>query len=393
VALERAAGSPRLPATLGVLVLGIAVLTAACGPRNGATDAAEASRPAPAEPPAYSEEARGAALSAARVWRAPDVPVGQAKLGENAPGEETTGVGDELSCRLVLEPVSGTTPKFQCELPGGEVVKIKYGYGANPELHAEVAASRLLRALGFGADRVHLVEKVRCAGCPALPFEALRCLGATSLEKPCFAGGVDYGQTSSFAPAAVERRFPGDPIETDISEGWAWYELDAVETARGGSPPADLDALRLIAVLLAHWDNKAANQRLVCLPGGRRADGTCGEPFAIIQDLGATFGPSKLDLRNWRAAPVWTDRRTCTISMASLPFGGSTFPERRVSEAGRRKLLGLVEQLSRQQLVDLFTGAGVTRYEHLDAEARDAGAWAAAFLDKVKQIREAGPCG
>ena len=33
---------------------------------------------------------------------------------------------------------------------------------------------------------------------------------------------------------------------------------------------ADLDALRLLARVLAHWDNKSENQRLVCLDGPPR---------------------------------------------------------------------------------------------------------------------------
>jgi hypothetical protein len=112
-----------------------------------------------------------------------------------------------------------------------------------------------------------------------------------------------------------------------------------------------------------------------------------------MQDLGGTFGPTKLDLRNWRETPIWADPATCAVSMKNLPFGGATFPDRRISEAGRRKLLGLLEQISTQQLGDLFTGSGVTSFNHLDASGRDAAAWTAALLDKVRQIREGGPCG
>jgi hypothetical protein len=387
VTLERTAGTTtRLPVTLGLAMLVAPLLSAACAPGGGAPEAAAAPSVV------YTEESRLAALRSARVWQPPAVPIAEANLGEDPSGPAADAGEAPPSCRFVVAPATGTTPKFKCELPDGEVVKFKYG-AANPELRAEVAASRLLRALGFGADRMSLVSTVHCAGCPARPFEAQRCFGWTGLRTLCFGGGIDYDDVRSFSPASLERRFAGDAIETPQTTGWAWYELDLVNPAHGGSPAADLDALRLMAVLLAHWDNKPDNQRLVCLPGARRADGTCGEPFAIIQDLGATFGPNKLELRNWRATPIWSDRASCAVSMARLPFGGSTFPKRRISEAGRQKLLGLLEQLSRPQLVDLFTGAGVTRFDHLDAAARDPGAWAAAFEDKVRQIREGGPCG
>ena len=54
--------------------------------------------------------------------------------------------------------MGGTTPKFDCERPGNDVIRVKYGRG-NPELHAEIAATRLLSALGFGADRMFVVKQ------------------------------------------------------------------------------------------------------------------------------------------------------------------------------------------------------------------------------------------
>jgi hypothetical protein len=100
----------------------------------------------------------------------------------------------------------------------------------------------------------------------------------------------------------------------------------------------------------------------------------------------------KLDLPNWRAAPVWADARACRVSMEELPWGGGTFPAQVVSEEGRRFLLRLLEPLSASQLEDLFTGARIEASEGITAEGRQPAAWAAAFLDKVRQIREAGPC-
>ena len=111
------------------------------------------------------------------------------------------------------------------------------------------------------------------------------------------------------------------PIEDDQRKGWAWWELKDV-----AAPAEDLDALRLLAVFLAHWDNKADNQRLVCMDtDGRDSDPRCADPLLMIQDLGATFGPPKVNLSQWRTSPIWSDRATCTVSMRALPFGGSTY--------------------------------------------------------------------
>ena len=61
-------------------------------------------------------------------------------------------------------------------LDGGEVVKVKYN--RNPEIQAEVAATRLVSRLGFGADRVEIVPRLRCYGCPRFPFLTMRLLAA-----------------------------------------------------------------------------------------------------------------------------------------------------------------------------------------------------------------------
>lgn len=336
-------------------------------------------------------ELRNRALEAARLWQQPPVPVTEANLANNPPGPGGFSEADDLSCRFVLDKISGLTPKFYCQTPGGEILKVKYGR-ANGEVFAEVAATRLLSALGFAADRMYVVRKVRCFGCPPFPFQALRCLERFGVRSACLPGGIDYDKATEFDPAVVERRMEGVRIEAVPDQGWAWYELDRIDPAKGGSSRAEVDALRLLAVLLAHWDNKAENQRLICPPGAQVADGTCTAPVAVVQDVGATFGPKKVDLHNWRSTPMWADARACRVSMKNLPFGGATFPDRQISEEGRRMLLGMLEQLSERQLTDLFTHSRVIEHDGLSAEGRGAGAWVKAFQDKVRQTREGGPC-
>jgi hypothetical protein len=239
---------------------------------------------------------------------------------------------------------------------------------------------------------MYVVKKVRCAGCTAFPFQALKCLDDTGLQDACFAGGVNFSSVTDFEYVSIERRAEGRRIEASEDQGWAFYEIDRIDERAGGSPRAHVDALKLMAVLLAHWDNKAENQRLICLPGGEQSDGGCTRPFAMLQDLGASFGPLKLDLHNWRSRPVWSNPRECRVTMKDLPWNGATFPDMRISEDGRNFLLSLLEQLSVSQLTDLFGAARVELSEGVIAEGRSPKAWAAAFADKVKQIRDAGPC-
>jgi hypothetical protein len=117
---------------------------------------------------------RDEALASARVWRAPATPIHQANLGAN-PADEGSPDTTEINCRFALQKVGGTTPKFYCTLDSGETIKVKYGR-SNPELAGEVAATRLLHALGFPADRMYVTRSVRCWGCPPFPFAALHCI-------------------------------------------------------------------------------------------------------------------------------------------------------------------------------------------------------------------------
>jgi hypothetical protein len=283
-----------------------------------------------------------------------------------------------LECRFEPEPAHGTTSKFDCVLADGEVVKVKYG--RTLEIQAEVAASRLLTRLGFGADAMYIVPRVRCYGCPRLPFELSWAADRIQMRDAVL-HRFSPARYVDFTWSAVERRFPAPAIESDTTEGWAWFELDATNPDAGANR-AERDALKLAALLLAHWDNKAANQRLVCrdTPAATRHD--CARPFAMIHDLGATFGPNKVDLDEWREAPVWQDAAHCTVSMRQFPYGGGTFPDAAISEAGRQLLLRELETISESDARLWLEGA---RFPH-------PGNWASVFMTKVQQIRDAGPC-
>lgn len=340
-------------------------------------------------PPLITAAQRDAALASGHVWREPATPIDRANLGANPAGQGWSDTLD-ISCRFSLQRVSGTTPKFYCTLESGETVKVKYGR-SNPELAGEVAGTRLLHALGFPVDRMYVTRSVRCWGCPPFPFLALQCVERIGRAGPCTVG-ARVEDAVIFRGAVVERPLGGRKIESTPDQGWSWFELDRLDPARGGSPRAEVDALRLMAILLAHWDNKGPNQRLVCPEGQDRGDGSCAAPLLIVHDLGATFGPLKIDLLNWRRVPIWEEPAGCVVSMKMLPFKGATFGTHRISEEGRQLALKLLRPLTWSQLSALFTGSGMTRFDHVTGEAHDAGAWAAAFLAKVDQLAAAGPC-
>ena len=354
-------------------------------------------RDRPAEPApdvdAKKESRRDAALKAARVWFAPKVPIGSADFSVNTPGPKGFDTNADVDCTFSLEPVGGTTPKFYCTLPDGDRVKVKYSERPLPngEVPAEIAATRLLAALGFPTDRMNRVHSVKCRGCPPLPQQALQCLEKGQPAALCLQGAA-ADRVVTFDEAVIERALEGDKIEAAKDQGWSWYELDKIDPKAGGSSRAEVDALRLIAMLMAHWDNKGANQRLFCPPGAERPDGSCSFPVAAIKDLGASFGPKRVDLRHWREVSIWSDPASCRVSMKTLPFEGATFADAQISEAGRQFALKLLRSLSAPQLNTLFETSGVTAYQPIVAAGRKPQEWTDAFLAKVEQIASGGPC-
>ena len=265
----------------------------------------------------------------------------------------------------------GHTPKFECRRDR-DVLKVKWGED-NAEIYAEVAGTRLLWALGFGADREYPV-RVECTDCEDDPWRD---------RKP------HPGHVAVFAPAVVELKFPGRTIAERRGQGWTWGELGRVDPAAGGAPHAHTDAFRLLAAFIQHRDSKADNQRLVCLadgvttaPDGRR---DCRKPFLLIQDLGSSFGgpalfaTHKMSLDAWRAEPVWKDARRCVASVTSERDARDGLDDPRIGEDGRRFLATLLSALDERQIAALFTVARAER-------RGDVAAWVATFRAKRDEI-------
>src|SRR4029078_5548067 len=103
--------------------------------------------------------ARLRALRKARVWQEPARPIPSADVAANHSGPEHFGVDEDVPCTFRLRPSEGWTVKFDCVLASGEVVKVKYGHNSR-EVFGEVAATRLLSALGVRADRRDVVCSV-----------------------------------------------------------------------------------------------------------------------------------------------------------------------------------------------------------------------------------------
>jgi hypothetical protein len=286
-----------------------------------------------------------------------------------------------IECRFLDNAASGTTSKFDCSLEDGARIRVKYGW--TPEIHAEVAAAHLVSAVGFGADDMAIARRLRCYGCPRWPMFTRQAADRLHLHK-LLQKIIDYDRHADFEWVSIERRSTFIELKFGEEEGWSWNELSTINPALGGAGHAEVDALRLMAMFLNHWDNKPSNQRLACPPDRMTADDPpqCDHPLAMIQDLGSTFGPTKLDLHAWRESPVWADAANCTISMSHLPYHGGTFEDTGISEEGRRLLASRLVRLTRPQVTALFADAGFDQVAD----------WVAAFERRVDAIAHRPPC-
>ena len=318
---------------------------------------------------AVSTDVRRDALARARVWHA--VPTSSLDIARGPRGNGSFAPNAMVDCNYVERDMGGNTPKFACRLANGDEVKVKYGRD-NGEVYAEVAASRLLWALGFSADAMYPV-RVRCHGCP----------GAKSAGAPVL-----------FDPATIERKVAGPSLADEGGEGWSWPELDAIAPSGALSTRAQRDALKLLAAMLQHTDSKREQQRLIC-EVKLRAGGRCPQPLAYIADLGKTFGkvnllnrdlPGSVDLGAWSETPVWSGSTGCQAN-AGLSMTG-TLKDPEISDAGRQLLARLLRELSDAQVRDLFR---VSRFpmRESDAAGRDGATvdrWVAAFRQKRTEI-------
>ena len=324
-----------------------------------------------------TKEERLAFIRRAQVWAPTDVSTMDLKKGPQGIG--AFAPDEVVTCEYVEAKLPGSSRKFKCAI-AGDIVKVRYG-AANGEVEGSVLATRLLWALGFGADRVYPVRVV-CRGCPPDPW---------TQHLPAAGQQV-------FDPAVIERKPHGHIMKTERGPGWAWPELGVVDEAQGGAPRGQRDALTLLAVFMQHTDSKRQQQRLVCLPGGLRRDGECDKPFLMVHDVGVTFGHANMqnraqtgsvNLAKWAETPVWRDARACVGHLSKSSTGTLDNPQ--IGEAGRALLAHLLSQLRDEQLRDLFQVARVDRREgawqgSAPAAAATVDAWVSAFKHKREEI-------
>jgi hypothetical protein len=206
-----------------------------------------------------TKEAREAFLRSAQLW----TPTHTSELDiRSGPSGPTAFRPDELvTCDFVPTPRTGSSKKFNCRLDSGDVVKVRYG-ADNPEVEGSVLATRLLWALGFGADAAYPVRVV-CRGCSDDPWN--------KRDK------IEGSQVFDIATIEAAPHDAGRPA------GWAWREPDTPDELRG--PPRAARCAPAACRAQQHTDNKSEQQSLDCLPRGLEGMAHARSVF-ILHDVG-----------------------------------------------------------------------------------------------------------
>ena len=326
-----------------------------------------------------------------------------------------------IECYYTHESLSGTTEKFKCVGPkdphdsnsrlpvivtdsSGQPVdvkldQIKVRYGS-VKVFSSVITTRLEWALGFGSDVETPVAKVICHGCSQNPFKQKDPVAETNeFPKPGDRPQVSIEQSLEGTGIYVEgMRFARD--QGEATPAWRWDELDYItDSAR----KAQADALKLFSAFIKHVDNKALQNKLLCLSDLDSA-GVCQKPFLYVHDLGKTLGTTggflfihivhPLDLKKWKNAKVWKDENQCVASLQMNSFNGPGLTNPSISEAGRRLLADRLTVLinatnsdGSSKLKDIFDAAHIEKYDdhgsHFTADD-----WVNVFIMRARQIIE-----
>jgi hypothetical protein len=230
------------------------------------------------------------------------------------------------------EDTSGSNPKVRVTDATGASWNIKF----DEEVHAEVAASRIVWATGYMVEENYFVPSGTISGVGKLGRAA-----------------KFVGQGGNFSNGVFERR-PDNVAKRGIF--WNWDS----NPFRGTK---ELSGLVILNVLLNNWDAKNTNNNVL---GMYDSDGTTVKEWYLVADWGGTFGKmggvmshNKWDLDAYNKAAFLDGVEGGQLKLNySGKMGRISVP---VEHA--RWFAGIIGQLTDEQLKDAFRAAGATQAE------------------------------
>ena len=191
------------------------------------------------------------------LWETPvDISTRNLISGEGGRGHAPASTG----YRFEKEDLSGSNPKFTVRDRSGEKWKIKLGDEARPE----TVAARLIWAVGFHTDEDYFLPAVHVSGVPA---------------------NLHRGQKFIDPDGTMHNaRLKREPSDLKKVGSWKWSD-DAFTGSR------EWNGLRVMMALTNNWDVKDENNSIYEVR--HRNSRTL---LYVVSDLGASFGPTHLDL-------------------------------------------------------------------------------------------------
>lgn len=285
----------------------------------------------------------------ARLWQDPR-PIGARDLRW---GPGSADRAPKPPFRFVERVSSGTQPKLVVSDAAGATWDVKFG----EEVHAEVAASRLVWALGYFADELYFVPEGTIAGAgeglgPAKDF-------------------VD--ERGTFRAARFERR---QEHHAAVDRGWS-FRSNPFTGSR------ELSGLKILMTLLCNWDiDGERNNRVVAVT----APGAEPHRRYFVSDLGATFGRMGRRLSNhskWRLDHYRQEGFVDKVDEdeVELDFDGLESGMEKVPIEHARWFAELAGELTPAQVRQAFEAAGATPQE--------VEGFSAVVLARIGQLRTA----
>jgi hypothetical protein len=255
---------------------------------------------------------------------------------------------------FVKEDTTGTKPKVQLTDANGVSWTAKFASRSSTgtEVHAEIAASRLIWAFGYFVEEHYFVAKEKITGVQ------LR-------RRTSYAVAPD----SSFSAARFERR------PSEISRGGHW---DLHDNPFAGS--RELSGLKILVMLLNNWDARIGNTGILRVP---TQEGGVEERY-LLSDLGTAFGRTEGvagKATRWNLAHYESSDFIRGVVGDTLEFchGLDLSPPLSVPLEHARWLSELASQLSYAQVRRAFEASG--------AEPRDIDGFSTVVMGRFAQLR------
>jgi len=247
------------------------------------------------------------------------------------------GIGSEQGMpkppfQFKKEDTTGTNPKIKVIDANGVKWNIKF----DEEVHAEVAASRLVWACGYKVEESYFVPSGHVNGVT----------GLGRARKFIKADG-------SFKDGMFEKR-PNDVARR--KDPWSWSSNPFTGTK-------ELSGLIMLNALVNNWDSKQSNNAIF---GKYDHDGSVVEWYAVA-DWGGSFGKmgSLFSHSKWRLDDFAKQRFISEVSnnTVKLNYSGKMSVGHSVPLEHARWFAGIVGQLTDTQLQDAFRAAGASQAE------------------------------